>query len=46
MEKPLARLIKKQWEKNQIIKIRNENGEKLEMKMEKSQQITQKYKGS
>ena len=27
MEKPLARLIKKQWEKNQINKIRNENGE-------------------
>ena len=26
-EKPLARLIKKQWEKNQINKIRNENGE-------------------
>ena len=46
IDKPLARLIKKQWEKNQIIKIRNVNGEKLEMKMEKSQQITQKYKGS
>ena len=27
MEKPLARLIKKQREKNQINKIRNENGE-------------------
>ena len=26
-EKPLARLIKKQREKNQINKIRNENGE-------------------
>ena len=25
--KPLARLIKKQWEKNQINKLRNENGE-------------------
>ena len=36
--KPLARLIKKQWEKNQINKIRNEN--------ERSQQTTQKYKGS
>ena len=37
-DKPLARLIKKQREKNKIIK--------LEMKMEKSQQTTQKYKGS
>ena len=27
MNKPLARLIKKQREKNQINKIRNENGE-------------------
>ena len=27
MDKPLARLIKKQREKNQINKIRNENGE-------------------
>ena len=27
MDKPLARLIKKQREKNQIKKIRNENGE-------------------
>ena len=27
MKKPLARLIKKQREKNQINKIRNENGE-------------------
>ena len=27
IEKPLARLIKKQREKNQINKIRNENGE-------------------
>ena len=35
--KPLARLIKKQREKNQINK---------EMKMERSQQTTQKYKGS
>ena len=38
IDKPLARLIKKQWEKNQINKI--------EMKMERSQQTTQKYKGS
>ena len=37
-DKLLARLIKKQREKNQINKI--------EMKMEKSQQTTQKYKGS
>ena len=27
IDKPLARLIKKQGEKNQINKIRNENGE-------------------
>ena len=27
IDKPLARLIKKHWEKNQINKIRNENGE-------------------
>ena len=38
IDKPLARLIKKQREKNQIIK--------LEMKMERSQRTTQKYKGS
>ena len=36
--KPLARLIKEQREKNKI--------NKLEMKMERSQQTTQKYKGS
>ena len=36
-DKPLARLIKKKREKNQINK---------EMKTEKSQQTTQKYKGS
>ena len=36
IDKPLARLIKKQREKNQINKIRNEN--------ERSQQTTQKYK--
>ena len=36
--KPLARLIKKQREKIKSIK--------LEMKMERSQQTTQKYKGS
>ena len=38
IDKPLARLIKKQREKNQTNKI--------EMKMERSQQTTQKYKGS
>ena len=38
IDKPLARLIKKQREKNKIIK--------LEMKMERSQQTIQKYKGS
>ena len=36
--KPLMRLIKKKREKNQINKLRNEN--------EKSQQTTQKHKGS
>ena len=39
IDKPLARLIKKQREKNQINKIRK-------MKMETSQQTTQKYEGS
>ena len=38
IDKPLARLIKKQREKNQINKISNE--------MERSQQTTQKYTGS
>ena len=38
IDKLLARLIKKKRENNQINKIRNE--------MEKSQQTTQKYKGS
>ena len=38
IDKPLARLIKKQKEKNQISKIRNET--------ERSQQTTQKYKES
>ena len=38
IDKPLARLIKKQREKNKSIK--------LEMKMERLQQTTQKYKGS
>ena len=38
IDKPLARLIKKQREKNQINKIRNENGEITT--------ATQKYKGS
>ena len=39
IDKPLARLLKKQKEKNQINKIRK-------MKMETSQQTTQKYEGS
>ena len=38
IDTPLARLIKKRREKNQI--------KKLDMKMERSQQTTQKYKGS
>ena len=38
IDKPLARLIKEKREKNQI--------NKLEIKMEKSQQTTQKYRGS
>ena len=38
IDKPLARLIKKQREKNQI--------KKLEMKMERSQQTTQRYNRS
>ena len=38
IDKPLDRLIKKQREKIKSTK--------LEMKMEKSQQTTQKYKGS
>ena len=38
IDKPLARLIKKQREKIKSIK--------LEMKMERKQQTTQKYKGS
>ena len=38
IDKPLARLIKKQREKNQI--------KNLEMKMERSQQTTQKYNRS
>ena len=37
IDKPLARLIKKQREKNQINKLTNENGEIT---------TTQKYKGS
>ena len=44
IEKPLARLIKKQREKNQINKISNENGEITTDN--RSQQTTQKYKGS
>ena len=38
IDKPLARLIKKQRVKNKLTK--------LEMKMERSQQTTLKYKGS
>ena len=38
IDKPLGRLIKKQKEKIKSVK--------LEMKIEKSQQTTQKYKGS
>ena len=38
IDKPLARLIKKKGRKIKSVK--------LEMKMEKSQQTTQKYKGS
>ena len=38
IDKPLARLIKKQGRKIKSIK--------LEMKLERSQQTTQKYKGS
>ena len=38
IDKPLARLIKKQREKNQISKIRNENGE--------IQETTEKCEGS
>ena len=38
IDKPLARLIKKQGRKIESIK--------LKMKMERSQQTTQKYKGS
>ena len=43
IDKPLARLIKKKKEKNQINKIRNENGEITD---NRNQQTTQKYKGS
>ena len=38
IDKPLARLIKKKREKNEINNIRNDSG--------KSQQTTQKFKGS
>ena len=38
IDEPLARLIKRKKEKNQVSKIK--------MEMEKSQQTTQKYKGS
>ena len=42
IDKPLARLIKKKKKK----KSRRIKSTKLETKMEKSQQTTQKYKGS
>ena len=41
IDKPLARLIKTLIKKGRIIK-----STKLKMKMERSQQTTQKYKGS
>ena len=41
IDKSLARLIKKKREKNQINKIRNENGE-----ITSDNKIQQKYKGS
>ena len=43
IEKPLARLTKERRERNQINKIRNENGEITD---NRNQQTTQKYKGS
>ena len=50
IDKPLARLIKKQRERKKRKKERNKGRKiksiKLEMKMERSQQTTQKYKGS
>ena len=42
-DKPLARLIKKQREKNQINKIRNENGEITTDNTEKIQRIIRDY---
>ena len=45
IDKPLARLIKKQKEKNQINKIRNENGE-ITIQIQRIIQIQRKYKGS
>ena len=42
IDKPLARLIKKQREKNQINKIRNENG-KIKTDNTKIQRITRDY---
>ena len=50
IDKPLARLIKKQRERKKRKKERNKGRKiksiKLEMKMERSQQTTQKYKRS
>ena len=45
IDKPLARLIKKQKEKNQINKIRNEHGE-ITIQIQRIIQIQRKYKGS
>jgi len=46
IDKPLARLIKKQRGKKKRNKGTKIKSIKLEMKMERSQQTTQKYKGS
>ena len=43
IDKPLARLIKKQREKNQINKIRNENGEITTDNTEIQRTITDYY---
>ena len=43
IDKPLARLIKKQWENNQINKIRNENGEMTTDKTEIYKVIRDRY---
>ena len=43
IDKPLARLIKKKGEKNQINKIRNENGEITTDRQHKIQRIIRDY---